>query len=258
MLSKPAGRLSSPGRCGAGRQACRGISPSPYQFICQFIYRFVHCGAGGAAALTPPSAQHRSLRWGPRLSFPNRRQRGTPGDLTSFLSKNNGQAFGSTGGKGREEDAGQWDLTEKESHRAHALAPPEPAGTGGGYLPGHNVPGDNIYQCPRGGQPAPCGADGHAAGLNAGLPGPWQRLPLAGLCGLRTDIARHRCQRCGGDPNPGAGTTCRGTTLKEEVDGLWPGEARMCLGPREGFSLPKGKAEPVGQLPLSLCQGACA
>lgn len=102
--------------------------------------------------LAPPSAQCRSLRRGPRLPFPNRRRRGTLGDLTSFLSKNNGRAFDGTRGKGREEDAGQRDLTEKESHQAHALTPPELSGTGGGYLPGHNVPEDISYRCPRGGQ----------------------------------------------------------------------------------------------------------
>lgn len=75
--------------------------------------------------LALPSAQRRSLRRGTRLSFPNCRRRGTPGDLTSFLSKNNGQAFSGTRGKGREEDAAQGDLTEKESHQAHALTPPE-------------------------------------------------------------------------------------------------------------------------------------
>lgn len=85
--------------------------------------------------LTPPSAQCRSLRRGPRLPFPNCRQRGTLGDLTSFLSKNNGRAFDGTRGKGREEDAGQWDLTEKESHQAHALTPPELSEPAGGTCP---------------------------------------------------------------------------------------------------------------------------
>lgn len=75
--------------------------------------------------LALPSAQRRSLRQGTRLSFPNHRRRGTPGDLTSFLSKNNGQAFGGTRGKGREEDAVQWDLMEKDSHQAQALTLPE-------------------------------------------------------------------------------------------------------------------------------------
>lgn len=92
--------------------------------------------------LAPPAAQHCSLHQGPRLLFPNRRQRGTPGDLTSFLSKNNGQASSSTERKGREEDAGQRQLMEKESYQAYVLTPPEPKVTGGGYLPGHGVPGE--------------------------------------------------------------------------------------------------------------------
>lgn len=49
--------------------------------------------------------------------------------------------------------------------RAHSA---RAVGTGGGYLPGHNVPEDISYRCPRGGQRAPCGANRHAAGLNAG------------------------------------------------------------------------------------------
>lgn len=114
--------------------------------------------------LVPLAAQRCSLHQGPRLLFPNRRQRGTPGDLTSFLSKNNGQAFSSTEGKGREVYAGQRHLMEKKSYQAYVLTPPEPKVTSGGYLPGHSVQGDIIYQCPRGGEPAPCSADGHAAG----------------------------------------------------------------------------------------------
>ena len=117
MLPKPTGKLSSLGRGCAVRQACQGILPPPYQFICHFISLFVCCGAGGVMVLVPPAAQHRSLRRGPRLSFPNRWWRGTPGDLTSFLSKNNRWALGSTKGKGRERDAGQRELTKRSPTR---------------------------------------------------------------------------------------------------------------------------------------------
>lgn len=46
--------------------------------------------------LTPPSVQCHSQCWGLRFSFPNCWQRGTPGDLTSLLSKDNGWAFSGT------------------------------------------------------------------------------------------------------------------------------------------------------------------
>lgn len=82
--------------------------------------------------LAPPAAQRCSLHQGPRLLFPNHRQSGTPGDLTSFLSKNNGQASSSTEGKGWEEDAGQRQLMEKESYQAYVLTPPEPKVTSWG------------------------------------------------------------------------------------------------------------------------------
>lgn len=86
--------------------------------------------------------------------------------------------------------------------------------------------------------------------LAGALPDPWQWLLLAGLCRLRTDTAHHRCQRCGGDPHPGAATTCRGTVLKEEVDGLCQGEARRHLSPGgEYFHSQRGKLSRPGSHP---------
>lgn len=77
---------------------------------------------------------------GPQLSFPNRQRRGTLGDLTSFLSKNNGRAFGNTGGErtGR----GHWLMgLHRKGVPLNVLTLPGPAETGRGKLPSHNVPG---------------------------------------------------------------------------------------------------------------------
>lgn len=88
-------------------------------------------------APTLPSAQCHCLHRSPRLLFPNHWWRRILGDLMLLLSKNNGRAFTVTGEKGWEGDAGERDLTEKESPQGHALAPPKPSGTGRGYLHGH-------------------------------------------------------------------------------------------------------------------------
>lgn len=73
----------------------------------------------------------------------------------SLLSKNNGCAF-----DGTDRMLENGTLGKRSSIRTCAH-PPELAAASGGNLPGHNDPGNIIYQCPQGGQPAPCGAKGH-------------------------------------------------------------------------------------------------
>lgn len=94
---------------------------------------------------------------------------GDPGGPDVISEQN--QWWGIRWHQGERMGRGRWPTGPygKGPYWAHALTLPEPVVTGRGYLPGHNVQGDIIYQCPRGGQPAPCcGADRRAAGLNAG------------------------------------------------------------------------------------------